>query len=132
MKSLFLFAALAVFGFASAQDENNQYKKLLENYQKKNAVTVPGFQRQRTLLTEKNYSFTLPNGTKVHGLPQDNMPCLAPDMKQFNMPNAGSPSMILRGKNAIPNPSQPAIVLVAARNTETKQKVSPQELCKKD
>lgn len=28
----------------------------------------------------------LPNGTKVYALPLDNMPCLVPGMKQFNMP----------------------------------------------
>ena len=26
------------------------------------------------------------NGTRVYALPQDNMPCLVPDMSQFNMP----------------------------------------------
>ena len=32
---------------------------------------------------------TQPNLTKVYALPQDNMPCLAPDMSQFNMPVMG-------------------------------------------
>lgn len=34
---------------------------------------------------------------------QDNMPCVVPDMTQYNMPNAGSPKM-LKSKAAIPNP----------------------------
>ena len=34
-------------------------------------------------------SHTLGNGNKVYLLPQDNMPCMVPNMTQFNMPNAG-------------------------------------------
>lgn len=30
--------------------------------------------------------FTKPNGTRIYALPQDHMPCLVPDMSQFNMP----------------------------------------------
>ena len=30
--------------------------------------------------------YSQPNGTRVYALPQDNMPCLVPDMSQFNMP----------------------------------------------
>jgi hypothetical protein len=33
--------------------------------------------------------YTQPNGTRVYTLPQDQMPCLAPDMSQFNMPVKG-------------------------------------------
>jgi hypothetical protein len=33
--------------------------------------------------------FTQPNGTRVFALPQDNMPCLVPDISQFNMPVIG-------------------------------------------
>jgi len=33
--------------------------------------------------------YTKPNGTRVYALPQDNMPCLVPDMSQFNMPVMG-------------------------------------------
>jgi hypothetical protein len=120
MKYLFLFAALSAFGVASAQDDNNNFKKLLENYQKKNAVTVPGPQPRASLLTDKNYSFSLTNGNKVHRLPQDNMPCLAPDMKQFNMPNAGSPYMIKKGKNVIPDPSRPTFQSVVGEDTASK------------
>ena len=35
-------------------------------------------------------SHTLPNGNKVYILPQDNMPCIVPDMQQFSMPVAKS------------------------------------------
>ena len=30
-----------------------------------------------------------PNGTRVYALPQDHIPCLVPDMSQFNMPVMG-------------------------------------------
>jgi len=33
--------------------------------------------------------YTKPNGTRVYALSQDNMPCLVPDMSQFNMPVMG-------------------------------------------
>ena len=33
--------------------------------------------------------FTKPDGTRVYALPQDNMPCLVPDLSQFNMPVMG-------------------------------------------
>ena len=33
--------------------------------------------------------YTNPNGTRVYALSQDNMPCLVPDMSQFNMPVLG-------------------------------------------
>ena len=38
--------------------------------------------------------FTLLNGTKVYTLPQDHMPCLVPDISQFNMPVFGKGSKI--------------------------------------
>lgn len=44
-------------------------------------------------LSEKQHMGTLvytkPNGTRVYALPQDHMPCLVPDMSQFNMPVMG-------------------------------------------
>ena len=33
--------------------------------------------------------FIQPNGTRVYALSQDNMPCLVPDMSQYNMPVRG-------------------------------------------
>jgi hypothetical protein len=38
--------------------------------------------------------FTQPNGTKVYALPQDHMPCLVPDLSQFNMPVIGKGTKI--------------------------------------
>ena len=33
--------------------------------------------------------YTQPNGTRVYALAQDHIPCLIPDMSQFNMPVMG-------------------------------------------
>jgi len=38
--------------------------------------------------------FTQPNGTKVYALAQDQMPCLVPDISQFNMPVVGKGAKI--------------------------------------
>ena len=43
---------------------------------------------QRNQATAK-LLFTQPNGTRVYILPRDNMPCLVPDISQFNMPVMG-------------------------------------------
>ena len=44
-------------------------------------------------LSEKQHMGTLvytqPDGTRLYSLPRDNMPCLVPDMSQFNMPVMG-------------------------------------------
>ena len=51
----------------------------------------------------KETAFILPDGNKVALLDQDNMPCIKPDMMQFNMPNAGSPEMLQRWRKTIPD-----------------------------
>ena len=38
--------------------------------------------------------YTQPHGTRVYALPQDNMPCLVPDMSQFNMRVMGKETKI--------------------------------------
>ena len=43
---------------------------------------------QRNQATAK-LLFTQPNGTRAYALPQDNMPCLVPDISHFNMPVTG-------------------------------------------
>ena len=53
-------------------------------------------------------SYTLPNGDKVSYLPQDHMPCVVPDMSQYNynMP-------VYKGKimGTIPNASPPQQII---------------------
>lgn len=52
----------------------------------------------------------LPNGTRIFVLPQDNMACIVPDLKQFNMPNpakgkkvSGMPPGSSEGEKLIPD-----------------------------
>ena len=50
-------------------------------------------------------SYTLHNGSKVYLLPQDNMPCIVPDMNQRNMPNISNPDEYFRSlalENQVP------------------------------
>lgn len=49
-------------------------------------------------------SHTLPNGNKVYALPQDNMPCVVPDISAGTMPTVKPPT---RGQ--MPNPAVPLI-----------------------
>ncbi|MES1226970.1 MAG: hypothetical protein ABUT20_66470, partial [Bacteroidota bacterium] len=44
------------------------------------SLSVPAKDEQAKLLND------LPNGNKVYALPEDNMPCIVPDLAQFNMP----------------------------------------------
>lgn len=56
------------------------------------------------------FSYKLPNNDRVYILPTDNMPCIVPDMKDYDvMPNAGNNSNILLQNRIgeIPNPAKP-------------------------
>ena len=112
MKYLFLIAGILVSGFVSAQNDEVYYlQKQLKKLQQKKinplykhqplAALLP---QKDKLLSKKDVAYTLPNGNKVSALYQDNMPCIVPDMRQFNMPNAGSPDMLYSHKDRIPNP----------------------------
>ena len=110
MKCLLLLAGLAAFGFASAQDDALHYFQKKTNKPKKFLVhpeyqPTVSFQLKKDIFpASKETAFILPDGNKVALLGQDNMPCIKPDMMQFNMPNAGSPEMLQRWRKAIANP----------------------------
>lgn len=116
MKYILLLMAVAAMHTASAQD--NKYMDLLKRYKNPSAVNplLPKFEDLRkkanpfvlniTNSSREKFLALLSNGTKVYALPQDNMPCLKPDMQQFNMPNAGRNVPLYRypERGAIPNP----------------------------
>lgn len=116
MKYLFLLITVAAMQTASAQD--TRYMDLLKTYKKPSAINplLPKFEALRRkaqpfVFNTNNQSrekllAVLSNGTKVYALPQDHMPCLKPDMSQFNMPDAGRNVTIYRypEKGSIPNP----------------------------
>jgi hypothetical protein len=102
MKKIFLLFGIASFASASAQqkdvfDINRHIQEVLRN---KNApgIGVKNFKTDRISInkftqSQPNLSHILPNGDKVFILSQDNMPCVAPDMRQFtNMPNISNPN----------------------------------------
>ncbi len=111
MKYLLIINFLAVSGIASAQHDDLYYfKKQLEKQKQKNPSLPAQSQspsllpdQKSNLVLQEKQDYVLSDGNKVTILAQDNMPCIKPDMSQFNMPNAGTPEMLKR-KPAIPNP----------------------------
>ena len=125
MKKIFLLASILAFSFASAQQneffniEKYMQKKQIEL--KKSQIKIPRFPEKATITyfepsSQPQLIAELPNGNKVYALPQDHMPCIKPDMNQFNMPNvyvANKPYSSLFKKEAgkIPNPTIPFLEL---------------------
>lgn len=107
MKKLFVLPLVFLALQSFTQEPYYDFKKFKKNMDKGMLLPMdPGKQNQiiskdsldRLLksLTQMEYSpgsghlaFTHPNGNKLYFLPQDNMPCMVPDLSQFNMPNAG-------------------------------------------
>ena len=56
-------------------------------------MSIDSLQKIMQKISEKQHmgtlAYTQPNSTRVYALPQDQMPCLVPDMSQFNMPVMG-------------------------------------------
>jgi hypothetical protein len=52
------------------------------------------------------FAEVLSNGNKVYLLPQDNMPCIVPDMKQFNMPVVAGDNSLDKKINVLALPEQ--------------------------
>jgi hypothetical protein len=87
MKYLFLVAGILIFEFASAQkDEVYYFQKQLKKTQQKKTITLPEYQSPVLSLPQKDVAYVFPDGNTMTTLPQDNMPCIMPDMSQFNMP----------------------------------------------
>jgi len=125
MKKIFLVCGVFALYSANAQQkdlfdiEKHLQKKAIEN----NGVKL----RQQTFdkfripdpspgtnpiinSHKESLSYKLPNNDSVFILPIDNMPCVVPDMKEFNvMPNAGiNSNIILQNRvGQIPNPAMP-------------------------
>ena len=97
MKKIFLLSYIFSFSLISAQQPSVIPKKDFENKFRyyslqKQKFTLPDSLRMFINQgSQAKLKFVLPDSTKVYSLPQDNMICLVPEMKQFNMPNATSP-----------------------------------------
>ncbi len=124
MKKIFLFLFILAYSFASAQQ--NEFFNIQKYMQKKQAESKKTqFKIQpftNNLITSFHPSslqpqlmYELPNGNKVYALPQDHMPCIKPDMSQFNMPNSFKQKpyrpFLLKTPGIIPNPAVPLLEL---------------------
>ena len=108
MKKLFFLLPVLFFIKASAQEPYYDFKKYSEKTQPldkikgkitwsdPNGTFVLPLDKKKAIMQKPGGKqhigtlvYTQPNLTKVYALPQDNMPCLAPDMSQFNMPVMG-------------------------------------------
>jgi hypothetical protein len=134
MKYIFILAAFGIVTTAAAQDKS--YKDLMKKLQQpQSELQLRKLPRFDALSKQFNsYSLQssinpdsklllskLANGTKVYALPMDRMPCLVPDMNQFNMPNVGQHTMILKFPEPgyIPNPQKGLIIISGKRTPST-------------
>jgi len=103
MKLILFLIGVGLCGTASAQNTPPMHKKVTPYTNKKVIPSKPSI--QNTPVYNATPLMILPNGNRVVALPQDNMPCIVPDMKQFSMPNATPvyPNK-QKGPGAIPNP----------------------------
>jgi hypothetical protein len=103
MKKIFFIVAIAAFSFASAQNDN---KTIVSPKPGVNSSDIPNRffinPPKPQLMVNGQIVNTLPNGNKVYALPQDHMPCVVPDMTQYNMP-VFKPDIVY----TIPNPAFP-------------------------
>ena len=94
MRKIFLIAGLIAFGFASAQENNlpTIEKYLKEQKREKSSLSPKSFIPYPPQVSPVvssplgSFSHELSNGNKVYSLPYDKMPCVVPEMSQFNMP----------------------------------------------
>lgn len=119
MKKIFIIASILAFFFASAQQ--NELFDIQKHVQQKIKDEINQKQKEQLLSLFKPKMSTpflkpipvpqmkilesLPNGDKVYILPEDNMPCIVPDMSQFN--KADLAGLDLKQKYFTPNRNFP-------------------------
>jgi hypothetical protein len=108
MKKLFITASLLTCCITLFAQVNNRpsfmdflnKEKPLKSFVPR-ATVVPKLQIQNSTIdnlqslaitSKAKLLMVLPNGNKLSVLPQDNMPCIVPDLSQFNMPVATAPN----------------------------------------
>jgi hypothetical protein len=101
MKLIFLFVAIAAFSFASAQNNQQPPKSKFNSEQAPRFYIIKPPQPQ--LIPNARLLNTLSNGNKIFALPQDNMPCVVPDITNYSMPVV-KPDVTY----TIPNPALPS------------------------
>jgi hypothetical protein len=125
MKQLFLLAGVFSAGVVFAQTPKYNVSEYLLKKLKSNKSGLIQKQDQPQVFASPNVYVILPNGNKVITLSQDNMPCIVPDMSQFNMPNYAdkkfNPAFHF-DPNAIPNPALPGPAIPLTILPEKKNK----------
>ncbi len=121
MKKIFLILAVTFCSAALAQDATqlfnaeeylNNKRSVFNKPKTKSPIKIkPGISHfYAPVSPQAVLSHTLPNGNKVYLLPQDNMPCIMPDMQQLpGIPNAFNGNT---NENSIPNPGLRKLPLV--------------------
>lgn len=102
MKVLFFIIAIVAFSTLSAQNLGKPWVKPITPELKTISPRQPKiypFQQARPRLLQ-----TLPNGSKVFALPMSNMPCIVPDLSQYNY---NMPVVKPRLTPTMPNPAMP-------------------------
>jgi len=117
MKKILFIISILAFWFACAQqndflDIQKQIEKRIKDDKKQKEkqqlrdFRLISFHQQ---FSQAKLLQVLPNGNKIYSLPLDNMPCIVPDMSQFNTPNLADRSLTLKSNipGRIPNPVIP-------------------------
>lgn len=130
MKKILLIAGIASFSVAAAQNDRFPKVQVIPPKSKNNISSIPKFYvvtPKSSLIANAKLLNTLPNGNKVYALPQDNMPCVVPDVSQFNMP------VVTQEREAytIPNPAFPPATKPVILSEERLKQLLEKQLAEK-
>ncbi|MDP4265551.1 MAG: hypothetical protein Q8941_23705 [Bacteroidota bacterium] len=113
MKKIFFIISIFIlsFSFASAQDNGKPYFRIVPRKSETNVFDVSPVNPPPQVAPLMKLEYTLSNGNKVYELPQDNMPCLVPNMSSYNMPVLKPDMLQFNMPNAaVPYPCNPILV----------------------
>lgn len=126
MKRILLSAGILISLSAAAQDntlvENYFNRQLKSRLQIKEVPHIGAIDCLTGKIIDTDIRPIQPvtslGGEEVVILPQDGMPCIQPDLDQFNMPNAGAGMKMRRsGAGVIPNPGSNSVTLLPKSKT---------------
>ena len=87
MKVLFFIIAIAACSATFAQTDGQSWVRPIKPQPKTNSLSRPKvdqFHALPRLLPNARLLQTLPDGSEVYALPNSNMPCIVPDLSQYN------------------------------------------------
>jgi hypothetical protein len=111
MKPLLLTVGVLSFSVGFSQTPDDKMQELLQKLNAKPSITQPVLPG----LPKSDNTFTVLSGAnRVYILPQDNMPCVTPQISHYNMPNLADNRYNPKFQfdpNGIPNPALPPEVI---------------------